>query len=268
MVANPNMLGLPPIYTPNSSSNAQAIAPADAYEGGASDGHPKYTRVRKFFLGITDNGDCTGLGDFFVPGSDTAQPKEIPLAGFAGSPALPGFGTPGEKPISVVISDTIGNQQAYGPMSLIYDPDPPVLSGGSVSGDTNTGTILRTLSFSGVSVNDTLYGQFENLPAGQQFWGIWLANVNLTATPNITPDSPGLNWFPVPVGVPSAQFSMQWSLFSGLGYGPTQGHAGSYRVLVRFLDGAGNPSQGVLSTTLTLDSGYTTPQVFVPTVRN
>jgi hypothetical protein len=268
MVANPNMLGLPPIYTPGSSTNARAIGPADAYEGGASDGHPKYTRVRKFFLGITDVGDCTGLGDFFVPGSDTTQPKEIPLAGFAGSPALPGFGDPGEKPISVVISDTIGNQQAYGPMSLIYDPDHPVLNGGSVSGDSKTGTILRTLNFSGVSVDDTLYGQYESLPAGQQFWGVWLANVNLTATPNITPDSPGLNWFPVPVGAPSAQFSLQWSLFSGLDYGPTQGHEGSYRVLVRFLDGAGNPTQGVLSTTLTLDSGYTTPQTFLPTIHN
>ncbi|MFL5801745.1 MAG: sialidase family protein [Roseiflexaceae bacterium] len=266
MVSNPNMIGLPSIYTPGSTTAVHAIGPADAYEGGASDGHPNYTRIRKFFLGITDGGDCTGLGDFFVPDSDASQATDIPIAGFAGAPALPGFGDPGEKQISVVISDTIGNQRTYGPLPLIYDPDRPVLNGGSVSGDANTKTILRTLSFSGINVNDTLYGQYESLPAGKQFWGVWIANVHLTATPNITPDSPGLNWFPLSVASPDAQFSVQWSLFTGLDYGATQGHEGNYNVFVRFLDGAGNPTQGVISTTLTLDSGYTLPHVFLPAI--
>ncbi len=65
----------------------------------------------------------------------------------------------------MVVSDTIGNQLSS-PVSLIYDPNRPTLGGGSVSGDTNTKTVLRTLSFSGVNVNDTLYGP-EREPAGE-----------------------------------------------------------------------------------------------------
>jgi hypothetical protein len=265
LVANPNMVGLPLIYTSDAAANAQAIGPADAYEGGATNGDPNYTRVRKFFLSINDNNDCTGLGDFYIPGSDTVQPEQIPDAGFAGSPALPGFGTAGKKDFTVVVSDTIGNQLAS-PVSLVYDPNRPTLNGGSVSGDTNTKTVLRTLSFSAVNVTDDLYGPSESLPAGQQFWGVWVTNIHVTATPNITPDNPGLNWLPVPVTSPAAQFSFEWSLFSGLDYGIAQDKSGNYQVLVRFLDGAGNPTQGVISTTLTLDSGYTMPQLFLPAI--
>jgi hypothetical protein len=264
LVANPYLSGLPPAYTPIANA-AQAISPADAYEGGASNGHPGYTRVRKFFLGILDNNDCTGLTDFYIPGGDTIEPQQIPDSGFAGSPALPGFGTAGKKDFTVVISDTIGNQ-ASAPVSLIYDPDRPTLSGGSISGDTNTKTVLRTLTFSGINVNDTLYGQNESLPAGQQFWGVWVSNIHVTATPTITPDNPGLLWQPMAVSTPATQFSLEWSLFSGLDYGTTLDKAGNYRVLVRFLDGAGNATQNMISTTLTLDSGYIMPQQFLPMI--
>jgi hypothetical protein len=68
------------------------------------------------------------------------------------------------------------------------------------------------------------------------------------------------------VSTPATQFSLEWSLFSGLDYGTTLDKAGNYRVLVRFLDGAGNATQNMISTTLTLDSGYIMPQQFLPMI--
>src|SRR5205085_8298873 len=134
----------------------------------------------------------------------------------------------GPKPINVVISDTLGTPRTFGPFPLIYDPIPPVLNGGNVSGDSNTKTIIRTLTFSGVNVSDNLYDPDAN--NADDFWGVWVANADLTATPNITPGSPGLIWTPVQVASPGASFSIQWSLFTGLSYGPRLDKPGTYRV--------------------------------------
>jgi len=251
---NPNLSGLSTVYT--------QVSPADALASGAKDGDPDFTRNRSFFLGITSAGDCTGLKSFQVLNGISGT---IPAGGYANAVALPGDNSAGSKQITVIVSDALGNPGTYN-RTLYYDPDKPTLNGGSVSGSSGN-TVIRTLTFSGVSVNDALYGQVRNLPAGRQFWGVWIANANLSATPNITPDNPGLNWAPVKIQSPNAAFTVQWSLFSGLDYAPDGTHAGSYRVFVRFLDGAGNPTDGVLTANVTLAQGYDIPTNYMPLIR-
>jgi hypothetical protein len=137
-------------------------------------------------------------------------------------------------------------------------------AGGSFSADTNN-SIIRTLSFSGISVTDNLYGQQgENLPPGQQFWGVWLANSPKDQDPGA--DDPDLQWYAARVPAPGASFSVQWSLFSGQDFGADRNQAGTYTVYARFLDGAGNPSAESLSATVTLQPGYTLPQAALPFV--
>ena len=46
----------------------------------------------------------------------------------------------------------------------------------------NANSIIRSLSFQGIRVNDNLYGKQPNLPqlpADKQFWGMSIANTTL-----------------------------------------------------------------------------------------
>lgn len=267
---NPHMANLPKIYTP--------IINDIVSQQGASDGAPNYTRDRGFFLSINDNGDCVGLTEFDVEGG---SPGDVQNNAFGGVVALPGDSSAGMKQFHVVISDTLANQQTFPEntmFGMVYDPAntypsqsvtntdglPVLASGGAFVDDSGTqGSILRTLTFSNISVTDNQYGQHgENLPAGKQFWGVWLAN----SRQDNDAGNPNLQWFPVPVPVPDVSFSVQWNLFNGLGYGPDPNRAGDYYVYARFLDGAGNPSEGFLKAHLTLDPGYQLPMVQLPLV--
>jgi hypothetical protein len=266
--ANPNMAGLPPIYS-------QRIAPADAYLGGAMDGDPRYTRVRKFFLGVNNASDCAGLKEFSAIA--TGEPvTAIGADGFAGSPALPGSGSPGSRNVTVLVTDTLDTGQAF-TTPLIYDPADtdsseavtntlglPVLNmsqNPTVSAPATTNNIIVTLSFSNIQVSDNLYGDGTG-PGTNDYWGVWVAN---SAT-DIAADSPALNWVPIAVSEPGSAFSIQWSLFSGIDSAADR-RAGAYFVYVRFLDGAGNPSAEVLKTQTALSSPFTTPTIYTPVIR-
>jgi hypothetical protein len=146
---------------------------------------------------------------------------------------------------------------------MVYDITPPVLdttTSPTVTVVTSVPTttldrVLVQLVFDNVRVTDNQYGQREGLAAGAFFWGVYLAT---SPTPN--PDPNTLRWVAVPVLSPGAHFAVQWSLFSGLDYGPALDKAGTYYVFARFLDGAGNPSSASLRTAkLTLASGYRLP---------
>ncbi|MEO7912916.1 MAG: hypothetical protein ABIV47_24980, partial [Roseiflexaceae bacterium] len=144
----------------------------------------------------------------------------------------------------------------------------PVLnSGGSATADT-TNSIIRKLSFQGISVDDNLYGQQANLPqlpAGQRFWGVWMANTTSATT---TADDQSLNWYPVPVGTPNSSFTVTWDIFAGLNFPYTdlRNKPGTYYVFVRFLDGAGNASAESIKVPVTLTAGYEVPTVRLPTL--
>jgi hypothetical protein len=116
-------------------------------------------------------------------------------------------------------------------------------------------------------VNDNLYGQqasLPQLPAGKQFWGVWVAN---TTSSTMTADDPSLNWYPVRVPTPDSSFTIKWDIFSGLGFtSDLKNKPGDYYVFVRFLDGAGNASEGSLKVTVPLSAGYDIPTVQLPTL--
>jgi hypothetical protein len=175
------------------------------------------------------------------------------------------------------VKDTLGNAQTYA-NTLIYDPasDPngvaantaglPVLrSGGSVTAD-NANSIIRTLSFEGIRVNDNLYGQQDGLTqlaSGKQFWGVLIAN---TTSPTATVDDPNLHWYPVRVAEPDTNFTIRWNIFTGFGFGyaDLRDHPGDYHIFVRFLDGAGNASAESIKATATITSGYDIPTLRLP----
>jgi hypothetical protein len=265
---NPNMPGLPTIYN-------QRVSPADAYQGGARDGDPGFTRIRKFFLGVTDASDCAGLKELYAVA--TGEPvTAIEDGAYAGSPALPGSASPGSRGITVMVTDTLGTGQTFS-TPLIYDPadtDPselvsntlglPVLNMGqnpSVAAPATTDNISITLSFSNIQVSDNLYGDGAG-PGTNDFWGIWAAN----SPTHLAADSPLLNWVPIKVPDPGPAFSIQWNIFSSLET-PDDRRPGVYFIYVRFLDGAGNPTTAVLETQTTLSSSYLVPTIYAPIIR-
>jgi hypothetical protein len=257
LALNPNLAFLP---GPATSTSAETGSP------GGSDGDPRYTRDPRFYLSLNGVADCSGLKEFTVAGV-TPSAVAVGASGiYNGSFALPGGSASGERTIEVQASDQLGNARNWS-FSMIYDPPagdglPVLKSGGKLEAD-DANSVIRTLTFQDISVDDNLYGQSgENLSAGKQFWGVAIAN---TTSPTVTVDDPGLQWYPVRVAAPGSSFSVQWDLFSGLGYtSDFANKPGDYYIFVRFLDGAGNPSTGSLKTKVTLTEGYELPTQRLP----
>ncbi|GAB4200515.1 MAG: sialidase family protein [Roseiflexaceae bacterium] len=241
-------------------------------QGGAEDGAPNYTRTRQIFLNFRNAGDCSGLSAFEVTGSiggdiDNEIGQLVPL---------PGDSSIGMRSIEGQLSDSLGNTRAISTW-VIYDPgdtDPTEVintDGLPVVSETTTATvdlqnrsIIREINFADVSVNDNLYGkQGENLPDGQQFWGVWIAN----SREQLDPNDISLRYFPVKVATPAASFSVEWNLFTGLNYGPATDKQGIYYLYIRFLDGAGNASARTLVVQAQLEPGYNLPGMRLPMVK-
>ena len=268
-VTNPFLAGLPTTFTQNVQDTYNSTS------DGAYNGNPDYTRMPQFFLGIYNNNDCSGLSGYAVPVSNSSGPinngtYENKLTLSQGS--LPSAGS--KVTVNVVVTDKLGNITIV-PKQLIYDPANTAQSGtpntdGLPTLNSNTAptansenSIIRTLSFQNVDVDDTAYGKFENLPAGSQFWGVWIAN---SRTPVTNPNSSSLQWFPVEVANPGPSFSVGWNLFNGIA--PANRGPGAYYIYVKFLDGAGNATVGTLpALQVNLAQGYSVPKIFLPEVR-
>ncbi len=223
-------------------------------------------------LSVNNAGDCTGLTKFTVGGTST----DIANGSFAGVIGLPypASTPPGEKAFDVTVFDQLGNSKVF-PQSVVFDPidDPsnnvvdqsgrPVVKSATLSNDNASAaarlSILRTLTFTDVNVLDNLY---RPETPGAQFWGVWVANGPRNAKPEDV-DPATLTWTPVYVPNPGATFSIQWNIFNN-GPGVAFDKDGTYPVFVRFLDGAGNPSSEIRSTTFTLDPGYKLPTLWMP----
>jgi hypothetical protein len=257
-VRNPHLAGLP----------------AMTATAGAPDGAPNYTRERSFYLGINGQAECSHLDTFQIPGSESdPTARAIVSNSYSGLAVLPQGSAVGDRTIDVNLTDTLGNATTRS-FTLTYDPANtdttgvqtntlglPVLgSGGAITAD-SANSIMRSLHFQGINVTDNLYGRRENLPAGKQFWGVWLAN----ATTDVGADSASLNWYSVRVPAPNSSFTVSWNLFTGLGFtSDLRNKPGDYYVYVRFLDGAGNPSEEALMARVTLAPGYSIPTVLMP----
>lgn len=273
-ISNPNLVSVPTAW-----ATSERYDPTNPGLYGARDGDPRYTRDEQFFLGIYDLNDCTGLTRFSVPGSAVAMP--ISNGRFEGKVHLDAttISNPGTKTrVDVQVDDGVTPvpNVLFKSQDMIYDPadtnpDPavtntlglPVYKAGAVTVDnSNTKSIFRDLTFSGVNVDDTTYGSFESLSAGKQFWGVWIAS---SRNVDVGPDNPNLQWFPVHVPTPQAGFTVKkWNILTGLDVDPSR-QGGTYYIYVRFLDGAGNATRvGIKATNAaTLGAGYDLPTRYI-----
>jgi hypothetical protein len=219
-------------------------------------GAPNYTRQLTATLAIDGVPDCASL-QRSVP----ALPQVVNLGkpGFVGPVALLA-GPDGPRTVPVELTDSLGNNGTFS-RQIIVDTRAPTLSGGSLSAPNGSlPTALATLAISGSVVDDGPGGY----PGG--FWGVEIAN---TLTPN---DSGSLRWTAVQAltdpGDPNTITIRNWNVTAGLGR--PLGDPGladrPITVLVRFIDGAGNPTTRTLSDTVTLQAGYVVPRELLPVV--
>jgi hypothetical protein len=231
-VMNPKMFGLiPPVFSPVSPAGDMMS------EGGASNGDPGYTRIEQMHMRIADIGDCTGISAYnllfdttsalFQNGTITGTfASNLPLPPQAPNTAL----VVGETRFRIQVFDRAGNSVTL-PRRMVYDPPGtngegrPVmdLSQTSLTTDTNTLTILRSLIINTIVVTDNLYRRGESVPdrgytnnqtppnssdATKQFWGLWIAVEYLGKGANAESQYPPLTSFDnlhwQPVEVPNA----------------------------------------------------------------
>jgi hypothetical protein len=232
---------------------------ADVGTGGASDGDLGYTRDPIYYVQLLGTNDCSGIKSLAVGRGGTSTQKAIVVSKetFANVLGYPGTMVPGPNQLLVQVVDQAGNIGNY-PQSIILDQVRPVLDAaapGTLAVAANAkATMLTRLTFSNVAVTDDRY------PGG--FWGVWIANSRTQVADPAT--STALNWYPLRATAANGSFVINnWSLATGLP-GPLQ--PGTYYVYVRFLDGAGNASTGVLSASVSL-SAVTRPQTSMPLIR-
>jgi hypothetical protein len=309
-VMNPKMFGLiPPVFSPVSPAGDMMS------EGGASNGDPGYTRIEQMHMRIADIGDCTGISAYNLLFDTSALFQNGTITGtFASNLPLPPQVQNqslqvGETLFRIQVFDRAGNSVTL-PRRMVYDPPGtngegrPVmdLSQTSLTTDTNTLTILRSLIINTIVVTDNLYRRGESVPtrgytnnqtppnssdATKQFWGLWIAVEYLGKEANaetLRPPLPAggltfdnLRWQPVEVPNAAAGARVRFNLFEGVldrtapsptnGFGPDLTKDGTYRVYVKALDGAGNASTATYSTTLRLDPGYEVPTIRLPIIR-
>lgn len=250
---NPYMQRKAPIFT-------DAILQDLGVSGGASDGAPNYTRAPIFYMELRNRADCTGIKDV-ATGTSTSNlstPTPIREGAFANIVPFPTIPNPGPFSVVVQVSDSLGNTDTYTP-TFIYDTGAPVLTSPATVAFTTTvdpeSTLLVDLNFNNLAVTDDFY-------PSPGYWGAWVAN-SRSVVQNPGTDA-NLLWTPVRIsnGGTSAAIS-RWSLAAGLDSAEVT--SGTYHVYVRFLDGAGNPSAAILTTSVSIDN-VTRPEVYLPLI--
>ncbi|NCC32101.1 MAG: exo-alpha-sialidase [Chloroflexia bacterium] len=256
-VGNPYGGNKAPIFT----ALSDLATLADDGRGGASKGHPAYTRAPLVYLELRSLNDCSQLHSVAIgrDANSVGEPTELTNERFANVVAYPGTMTQGANLLVVRVTDKVGNLLDY-PATMIYDTVKPVLASSAAESLTATvdlsATIVTRLTVRDVAVTDTLY-------PGRGFWGVWVAN---SRTPVASPaTSSALNWIPIEVPGDASSFDLAgWSLANGLEASAVT--PGDYYIYLRFLDGAGNASDGVISTMITVET-ITQPKVYLPLIR-
>ncbi|WP_129629801.1 hypothetical protein [Candidatus Oscillochloris fontis] len=224
-------------------------------DGGASDGHPSYTREQQIFIGMQGVNECSGLKTFAIGRTSTSfgEPMTITNNTFSNVQPVPGTFPVGSNQVWIKLTDGVGNEKTYS-TTVIYDPNIPSFSGGSFTATPKPdATIMTTLNFSNILINDDY--------PGRHFWGVWLAN---SRTNN--PTNTALVWYPIEAPGTTNSFTIQnWSLLSGLKASDIS--TGTYYVFARVLDGAGNPvpESAIMVATVNLTE-LTYPKVHLPIV--
>jgi hypothetical protein len=251
-------------FTPMASPNQAELA----VDLGASHGDPDYTRAPIFYLEIVAETDCSGLLDFTIGKNANEMGLPFPLAGnkFANMVPFPDAGNvqPGQVDVLIRIRDKVGNVKED-TRTFFYDTTKPKLDA-TTAGSFNVAsqpdaTILTTLTFEGINVTDNMY---RDPISGRQFWGVWVANSRTPISNPTDPASP-LVWtaLAAPSGSGNSFTLANWSLASHL---VGEVGTGTYYVYVRFLDGAGWPTDGYLATEVTVDQ-LTFPTLRLPVIQ-
>jgi hypothetical protein len=243
------------------ASQIQANAALAAVQG-APGGAPNYTRVPLTWVNVVADTDCSGITSAGIGASADKIEQTLLIEGdsYQGLVVLPNLANlkPGPVPFVVRVTDGAGNARVFD-LEVILDETKPVLNGGTISasGDLD-GDLLQDLTFDNINVSDTQY------PGG--FWGVWIANaVEQVADPL---NDPSLRWtvLKAPVERSNGDFLIDgWSLATGLT--PEQLLAGEdYFIYVRFLDGAGNPTDSFITVPVPVSS-VDRPDVHAPLIR-
>lgn len=210
---------------------------------GAPGGAPNYTRVPLTYLNVLSDTDCSGIT---VAGVGSSADKieqnflinDSNFAGLVPLPDLPSL-KPGPVPFVVRVLDSAGNARVFN-LEVILDETKPQLRSGTVTANpAPDGDILQNLTFSNIDVSDSQY------PGG--YWGVWIANAPEAVAEPL--NDPSLQWKVVeaPKQRPNNGFVLKdWSLANGLS--KEQLVPGEdYYIYVRFLDGAGNPTDNFIT---------------------
>lgn len=241
------------------TTGLEQIDLADFGTEGANDGDPAYTRLPIAYVEVRGSNECSGLRNFASGRSATSFGKAVTVTDelFANVLGYPGVMAVGPNQMVLRVVDQVGNFADY-PQTITYDPAKPILSSKAADSLTATSnpsaTILARLSVKNVAVTDAY--------PGRGFWGVWVANSRAPVTNPAT--DPTLQWAPIQAPGVTNTFSLNWSLASGLS--ASQVTTGTYVIYMRFLDGAGNATDDVISTTLTIEQ-LTRPKTALPFTR-
>ncbi len=216
---------------------------------GSSYAHDDYTRnlVGKFTVtGVTD---LSGLASFQFAGSNE-RTYTAAMLNQEQTVFLQATGTANQVGTTVRLTDRAGNVEDRA-MTLIYDTTPPTVASDPSLSFTPTASATDVFegefTISGGSVTDDLY------PGG--YWGVWVAVEKDTGSADDTAST--LKWGTAEV----TSGTFDWNLRNGLD-GLVE--SGAYRVYVRFLDGAGNPSSTGINTVVNVTYTDSDFKVFAP----
>lgn len=213
--------------------------------GGSSYADPAYTRSMVGNFTISRVTDLSGLDSFQFSGSNE-QKFSNSMLNQARIAFLQQTGTANRVGTTVRLTDRVGNVEDRA-FTLIYDTTPPVaVSPTLTTPATTSASFVRTFTVGG-TITDDLY------PDG--YWGVWVAVEKDTGSADDTAST--LKWGAAKV----TGGTFEWNMLNGYD-GLVE--SGDYRVYIRFLDGAGNPSALGVDTVVTVTFTDTNFEVFSP----
>lgn len=254
-----------------------SLAEASVWAGNPGQGDPAFTGQLQAKVAVTPSrGDCSG-----VSGTQPALGWNAARGRFVGQVPL-AAGADGPRAVSITVLDRAGNRTPY-TRQITLDTTPPTLQGGQLSAPSGPlPGVLADLQLTGLIASDNFY------PGG--FWGLQIANRlqgQAHATTDCTDstdsgdragdgcaqnaDPAATSWTTIPAqrGLDGSVIVRGWSVVAGLGrpLGDPALAGLPIQVQVRVVDGAGNPSSGLLTTTVQLAEGYRVVEARLPLVR-
>jgi hypothetical protein len=265
VAANPNLSG-----TESAPSGPAAVNAVPDIAIPANAGAPGYTPINAFAFRIAGrSAECSLLKQYtltFDGGPDgqplpTAKTDAITRNTIDGLAYLSPPGSPaksGTYRFHIDVMDNAGNVQRYpGPnqsYQIVLDYEAPEISAGTLTVTEEAGRDgMVDVSVSSLVVTDEGYINGSGQP---DYWGYWIV-VKRAGSAAPTSDE----WLTRGTVVQASGSPFKWNLATGLA--DTFEPGAQYRLYLRFLDGAGNPSSAVISAPIQIDA-LEGPRLFLP----